>query len=785
MKYLCIHGHFYQPPRENAWTGTVEIQDSAAPYHDWNERITAECYAPNADARVLNADKYLTALVNNYSNISFNFGPTLLSWLEEHKPEVYAAILRADKEAQKKFSGHGGAIAQVYNHIIMPLACARDKETQIIWGIEDFKKRFNRMPEGMWLAETACDTATLELLAKHGIKFTILSPGQCARTRKTGSALWQDTGHADVDPKKPYLCNLPSGKSITLFFYDGPISQGIAFGDTLRSGENFAAKLLGAYTKDAEQETELVHIAADGETFGHHQKFADMALAYCLKYIEDNKLARVTVYGEFLEKFPPQHEAQIFENTSWSCFHGVERWRSDCGCSSGAHNGWHQKWRGPLRAALDFVRDEAAKTFENLGKEFFNSPWDARNDYISVLLDRSKENIENFIDARCTAKGKKDKTAVLKLLETQLNALYMYTSCGWFFDEISGIETVQIIQYAARAVELNRDVSGVNLEPDFIAKLSAAPSNMPGYGSGANVYERFVKNSAVGPEKAAVHYAVAVMDGDESKTVFCYNVSDDKRQIIDAGRTKALSGSAFFESKLTLEKEKIYYVLFYSQDYRLICFSGRQMSLSPAEIKKIISYADTEESIKQIRAALPSVFTLPELFKDAQRRVIDRILGEIHKKTAKMFDEVFDTQYPLLRELKYIGAPLPQSFLYAAQFVLTEDLKQEIAAGQVDAARIEELMEDARSLNICIDVEAVKNTARARLAAMCKIFLREPTRDNAMTIVEFMSDLNAFQFAPEVYFGQDDVFLALKNLPPSKKGESSFKVLASKMKVIV
>ncbi|GHT39731.1 glycoside hydrolase [Bacteroidia bacterium] len=785
MKYLCIHGHFYQPPRENAWTGTIEIQESAAPYHDWNERITAECYAPNTNSRVLNADKDLTALVNNYSNISFNFGPTLLSWMEEYQPEVYKAILNSDKESQKKFSGHGGAIAQVYNHIIMPLANDRDKETQIIWGIEDFKARFGRTPEGMWLAETACDTPTLELLSKYGIKFTILAPGQCCKVRKTGDEKWIDTGRASVDPKKPYLCNLPSGKSITLFFYDGPVSQGIAFADTLKSGENFAAKLLSAYTPGAEKETELMHIATDGETYGHHQKFADMALAYCLKYIEDNKLAKITVYGEFLEKNPPLWEAKIFENTSWSCFHGVERWRNDCGCCSGMHPGWNQKWRGPLRTALDFIRDEAAKTFENKGKEYFNSPWEARNAYVSVLLDRSKNNIENFIDKHCTNAGKQETVAALQLMEMQLNALYMYTSCGWFFDEISGIETVQVMQYAARVIELNKTLSTINLEPEFLARLLLAPSNLPGYANGANIYERFIKNSAFGPEKAAVHYAVALMDGQIARNIFSYNVTDDKHHLIEAGRTKALAGSAVFESKFTLEKEKVYYVLFYSHDYRLICFSGKNMSLSPEEIKKIISAPDTEESIRQIQAALPWVFTLSDLFKDVQRRVVDRMLSNIRDNTVKAFNEIFDTQYPMLRELKYIGAPLPQSFLYAAQFVLTEDLKQEIAAGHVDAARIEELMEDARSLNISIDLDSIKNTARQRLSGICGIFHNEPTRDNALTIVEFLTDLEHFPFAPEVFYGQEDIFTALKTLPNSKRGEASFKVLARKMKVAV
>ena len=320
MKYLCIHGHFYHPPRENAWLEEIEIQDSAAPYHDWNSRICAECYAPNALARVLDGNKDLIDLTNNYSRISFNFGPTLLSWMEKEEPQVYQAVQEADRISRKRFGGHGSAIAQVYNHMILPLANAHDKQTQVRWGIADFEKRFGRKPEAIWLAETACNTPTLEVLADEGMKFVILAPGQCARVRKIGENKWQEVG-SRVDPKRAYRCNLPSGKSIALFFYDGPVSQGIAFSDTLSSGEKFASRLLGTY--NAGDEAQLMHIATDGETYGHHQKFAEMALAYCLKKVEETSGVELTVYGEFLEKYPPQYEAQIVENTSWSCFHGV------------------------------------------------------------------------------------------------------------------------------------------------------------------------------------------------------------------------------------------------------------------------------------------------------------------------------------------------------------------------------------------------------------------------------------------------------------------------------
>jgi alpha-amylase/alpha-mannosidase (GH57 family) len=394
-KYVCIHGHFYQPPRENPWLEAIEVQDSAFPYRDWNERITAECYNPNAAARILENHITVIDIINNYSKISFNFGPTLLSWLENNAPDVYAAILEADKESQKNFGGHGSAIAQNYGHTIMPLNNRRDKETQIIWGIEDFRQRFGREPEGMWLAETAVDMETLELLAEHGIKFTILAPHQAGKIKHIKAKNWLDVSDASVDPKRAYFCKLSSGKQINLFFYDGPISQQLAFGPLLKSGVKFAERLLGTFNED-DNNAQLVHIATDGETYGHHQKHGDMALAYCLHHIESNEHAKITVYGEFLEKFPPEYEVKIIENTSWSCVHGVERWRTNCGCNSG-REGWHQEWRTPLRDALDWLRDKMIPIYETEGAQFSKDVWELRNNYIKVILNRIPDNIDKFL----------------------------------------------------------------------------------------------------------------------------------------------------------------------------------------------------------------------------------------------------------------------------------------------------------------------------------------------------------------------------------------------------
>src|SRR6202521_3139926 len=463
MRYVCVHGHFYQPPRENPSLEAIELQDSAYPYHDWNERITAECYGPNATSRILDNEQRILQLVNNYALMSFNFGPSLISWLQAKSPKVYEAILDADKLSQRKFGGHGSAIAQGYNHMILPLANRRDKVTQVKWGISDFQQRFGRHPEGMWLPETAVDTESLEVLAENGIAFTILAPRQAKRVRRKGSRTWKDVTGDRIDPSRAYLVRLPSRKTINAFFYDGPISQGVAFEGLLDNGQRFADRLMSGFS-DARQWPQLVHIATDGESYGHHHRFGEMALSYALHHIETNKLAALTNYGQFLEKHPPDHFAEIVNNSSWSCVHGVERWRSNCGCNSGGHAGWTQEWRAPLRAALDWLRDCLVPLYEQKAAPLLKEPWTARNEYVRVILDRSKENVERFFVEHATRPLEPaEQIAALKLLEMQRHAMLMYTSCGWFFDELSGLETMQVIQYAGRAIRLAEDLGANSL----------------------------------------------------------------------------------------------------------------------------------------------------------------------------------------------------------------------------------------------------------------------------------------------------------------------------------
>ncbi len=785
MKYLCIHGHFYQPPRENAWLEVIEQQDSAAPYHDWNERICAECYGPNALARLLDGQQNLVDLTNNYSRISFNFGPTLLSWMEKYEPEVYDSILQADKISQTRFGGHGSAIAQAYNHMILPLANAHDKETQIKWGIRDFEKRFGRKPEALWLAETACDTPTLCALANEGMKFVILAPGQCARVRKIGTQNWENVGAA-VDPKRAYLCNLPDGKQITLFFYDGPISQGIAFSDTLSSGEKFASRLLSTYTNT--KEAQLMHIATDGETYGHHQKFADMALAYCLKKIEETPEVELTVYGEFLEKNPPQYEAQIVENSSWSCCHGVERWRADCGCNSG-RAGWHQKWRGPLRAALDFVRDELIKTFETVGREYFKDPWAARNDYVDLIMDRSLDAQHCFFLKHATEKAWNDRPGALMLLEMQKNALFMYTSCGWFFDEISGIETVQIMQYACRAIELNKRLSGQDIEPAFVEKLALAPSNIRDLKNGANVYERYVKPQAVSMEKLALEHVISLL-ADETinpKRAFSCEVLAFNPRKLQAEEARLWLGDITLKSTVTLIEKTVRFGVFHWHAAQFVCVAKEVSSPTPEnefkELEELFKAQKYDELQQVLEERFGRKYLVSAMLNDVRRKIMENSFRHLDEQTDEEFSHLFEAQYPLVRALQAFNAPVPATFKTVAEFVLAEDLKAEIRAAEINIGALEELMEDVKALGLKIP-PCVHQAATEKLTAQAFRFARSPHETaHAMKLVEMLHYADIFGLKPDTVKAQEFVFLGIKNLGEEAKNKDILRALTRKLKI--
>jgi alpha-amylase/alpha-mannosidase (GH57 family) len=725
-RFVCIHGHFYQPPRENPWLESVEVQDSASPYHDWNERITFECYAPNASARMLDGDGRIAAIVNNYSRISFNFGPSLLAWMKERVPEVHEAIVAADKLSQERFSGHGSALAQVYNHMILPLANERDKRTQVRWGIADFESRFGRKPEGMWLAETAADTETLEALAGHGIKFTILSPFQASRFRPAGKRNWRDVNGGRIDPKQPYLLRLPSGKRIAVFFYDAPVSQAVAFEKLLTAGERFAERLAGAFS-EGRQGPQLVNIATDGESYGHHHRYGEMALAYALHCIETRNLAQLTNYGEYLEKHPPTDEVQIHQKSAWSCVHGVGRWMHDCGCNSGGQGGWKQSWREPLRHALDWLRDELAPAYEAAGRELFRDPWKARDAYISVILDRSPGNRETyFVEQSGRKLTAEEEVRALKLQELQRHAMLMYTSCGWFFDELSGIETVQVIQYAARALQLAGEVLGQDLESKFVQRLQAARSNIPEHCDGKCIYEKFVKPSMIDWPKAAAHYAISSVFQKYGPQIrlFSYRFEDEDRHLLSAGKTRLAIGRTRMISEITEESEVMSYAILYLGEHNLTggvrkFESAEEYANVLREIKDSYDNADFPETIRRIdRNFGTSSYSLKSLFRDEQRRILNEILGSTREDLENRFRLITERYGPLMKFLEGAGAPLPTALRAATELVMHADIRKVVTTDPLDLERLGQLMQEALSRESRVLDDRIHYVAKNRMEQM-------------------------------------------------------------------
>jgi alpha-amylase/alpha-mannosidase (GH57 family) len=733
-KYICIHCHFYQPPRENPWLEEVEIQDLASPFHDWNERITFECYAPNSASRILDSERRIIDIVNNYTKISFDVGPTLLYWMERHHPSVYEAILSADKESRERNSGHGPGIAQPYNHMIMPLANSRDKRTQVVWGMRDFEHRFNRKPEGMWLPETAVDLETLKIMADEGIRFIILAPHQALKMRKIGEKEWVDVNGGKIDPRRPYACSLGNGKTIAIFFYDGSISHDIAFGDLLKNGQLFAKRLLNVFGKDS-PEPEIVHIATDGETYGHHNRFGDMALAYCLYEIGSKSQAQITVYGEFLEKHPPTHEVQIVENSSWSCAHGVERWRSNCGCHSGRHPGWTQEWRSPLRKAMDWLRDKLASHFEKEVSKQVKNPWPAREDYIRVILDRSDESVQSFFRDHAASKlSKEGKVRLLRLLEMQRCAMLMYTSCGWFFDDISGIETVQVIQYAARAMQLAQETGAADFEPDFLKILKKAPSNIPEYGNGARVYELSVKPAVIDLLRVGVHYAVSSLfeDYTEDVDIGCFTARKRAYEQWEVGRQRLGVGRARLRSNIVRDEKEISYAVLHFGDHNLI---GGVREYKGEEgfyfMKQDVSEAFNKSDIPGVINLMDKHFgthnySLWHLFRDEKRNVINQILESTLKGLESAFRQIYENQYPIMQAMKEMKIPLPKALASSADFILTTDLTRALKEEELDLKNIRKLVDEFKKWSFSPDGEDLGFVATQRIDSLMEKLRQKP-----------------------------------------------------------
>ncbi len=781
MKYLCVHGHFYQPPRENPWLEEIELQDSAYPYPDWNRRITAECYAPNVASRILGPDGKIADIVNNYAKISFNFGPTLLSWLERVEPDIYLAILKADKSSQHFFNGHGGAMAQIYNHMIMPLANERDKLTQVIWGIRDFEHRFQRQPEGMWLSETAVDVETLMALARCGIRFTILAPYQARHVRRIGTKEWQkvDSG---IDTKRPYRCLLPDGHEIVLFFYDGPVSHDIAFAGLLANGETLAKRLLSS-ASDENNTDQLIHVATDGETYGHHHRFGNMALSYGLHYIEQQRAARLTVLGEYLTLHPPEWEVEIVERSSWSCAHGVERWQSNCGCCIGGHPGWDQRWRKPLRQSLDWLRDQLVEIYETEMGRVCADPWGVRNNYISVILDRSAKNVDRFLK---TNMGQvltgAERVRVLKLLEMQRNAMLMYTSCGWFFDELSGIETVQIIQYAARAIQLAREAAGRELEQDFLIRLEEAKSNLPEYGNGRMIYEKLIRPSIICLLNVGAHFAISSLfeDQGDEVSVYCYRVRLRDRDVHSVGKHRLALGRAHIQSTVTWEEAEVEFAVLYFGDYNVAggvryAQGDEDYQRMAADFKQFFVGNNITDLIQRMNDSFGRHnYSLWDLFKNEQGRVLEEIFNTTLESIEGNFRAIYDHYYPLMQVKPDFRIPLPKALAVSVEFILNRDLVATINQDEIDFVQLERLIREIKRWAFTRDKETLNFAASERLDGLMSQLTRH-IRDERLlgTIAEFLRVVEILPLQLELWRAQNIYFSISQRVYPKLKKQAS------------
>ncbi|MGA9672976.1 MAG: DUF3536 domain-containing protein [Terracidiphilus sp.] len=784
-RFICIHGHFYQPPRENPWLETVETQDSASPYHDWNERICAECYAPNGAARIVNDKNQIQRIVNNYARISFNFGPTLMSWLKENAPRTYRMILDGERRSRKSYKGHSSAMAQVYNHIIMPLASQRDRVTQIRWGIADYEKHYGSPPEGMWLAETAVDSESLELLAQHGIKFTLLAPSQCKRIRSLqgsegqnavaqdgvrqdgegkDAGEWTDTPGASVDTTHPYLVRFESGVSIAVFFYNGAASRAIAFEGLLNSGESFANRLKAGFKEGAQPQ--LVHVATDGESYGHHHKYGEMALAYALRLMEADKTVKLANYASFLAQFPPEYECEIEEDTSWSCAHGVERWRSNCGCNGGKP-GWNQLWRTPLRQALDELRDAIGPLTEQEGAKFFKDVWAARDAYIDVILDRSNASEERFFSEHASRKLTDDERVhALELMEMQRHTQLMYTSCGWFFDDISGIETVQVIAYAARVLQLAQCAFGERakaLEPAFLARMAEAKSNVPSAGDGAQIYKRCVDTMALGLEKVAAHYAISSVFSSfaEETELFCYRVRRISYEIYNSGRGRLALGRARIASVITGEARSYSFSVLHFGDQNITAAvkvydeaDGPEFEAFAKQAAEHVQRAYFPEVIRLLDSYYGRVdYSLTSLFTDEQRRIVELILNSTLWDIENTLTTIYEDHASLLHYLSQAGLPKPPALTLAAGFAVNAGLRRALQSDPIDQAQLRSFLSLAKADAIPLETPTLSYIADQRMKrAMVELQMSSGSLEVleralalGRTLVELPFELNLWQ----------------------------------------
>jgi alpha-amylase/alpha-mannosidase (GH57 family) len=693
--FLVVHGHFYQPPRENPWIEEIELEESAYPFPNWNARITRECYTPNTCARIRDEQLRDLDIVNNFRYINFNIGPTLISWLAANAPVTYERILAADRESVARL-GFGNAIAQVYNHIIMPLANVRDRETEILWGLRDFAFRFQRQADAMWLPETAVNLEVLRDLVNHGMRYVILSPWQAKRIRPLTGGYWQDVSSGNIDTTKPYRCfvdtdkrDAASKKFIDIFFYDGQTAAGLSFGDLLKESVRMLDNL-GTRLSPDRSRPQLLNVATDGETFGHHKPFYEMGLAYALSRLCPERGWQVTNYRAFLEVLQPFQEVEISlgpqgEGTAWSCAHGLGRWQRDCGCNTGGEAGWNQKWRAPLRRAFNFLNEKLAVIFAQAGSRYLKDPWAARNDYIEVILNRSEDSRNAFFRQHASGPlSPADQIQVLKLLEMERHVLLMYTSCGWFFSDLAGLETLQVLKYAARALQLGQQFSTEDLEAPFLAILQEARSNRAEMGSGRDLYLNKIRPAIITFPKLVNQFSISLLNNPQRQQVFSiYHYHPellDYEEKSQAGLDLAL-GRVKLTSGITLNNETLGYATLFlgSYLYRTQVKAGQ----TETEFDNMVAvlFKALEQAPEDIVNTLASFFgseyySVRDMFKREKRDILKNSLQNILDETDLELLRSFTEAQPLLFTMTEEGFVIPPVFHLAATTALSRRIMQ-------------------------------------------------------------------------------------------------------------
>lgn len=793
---LVVHGHFYQPPRENPWTGTVERQPTADPFHNWNERVFRECYRPNAYARVLDESGRVLSIVNNYLHISFNFGPTLLSWLEREHTITYGRIIEADRVSRHRHDGHGNAIAQVYNHCILPLCNMRDRRTQVRWGVRDFRSRFGRAPEGIWLAETAAHHSVLDLLIEEGLRFTILSPYQAARFRKLGEDDWEDALGGRIDPTRAYRYFHRDGsqRSLELLFYDGPLSKSIAFEGALSSSQAFVNNL-----RQGRGHGPLINVATDGESYGHHFHFGDRTLAHAMQVEAEQQGLWVTNYGSFLDRHPPEHEVELDHGpdelgTSWSCAHGVGRWYRDCGCSSGAREDWNQGWRTPLRQALDFLRDEAITLFESVGGALFKDPWAARDDYIGVLIE--EEHAGPFFERHTrTEPNAQDRIKALTLLDMQHQAMLMYTSCGWFFADISGIETQQCLRYAGRTLDSMKELGHVTPFEPFLERLAEAKSNLATMGTGADVYLRFVDSARVSPRRVTAHLAISELVDDVPRTGllarYRYQLEHMREEsyghlgLVTArvNMENVVTGRPHAESVAALHLGGVDFYCVVRSDFDREAFDEAEArlwdSLATASLPTLLRLVAVDFGSKE--------YGLEQVLPGGAERISGRIMGDLLHRFSEQYAYLYEDNRRTLEMLQSAGLTLPKELTAAAELTLGRRFEQAIleqnqSRDPAAYRRAIEIAEQAFARGYRLDQRTASQTFESMITHSVHTALARQTSESLRTAEELLNLAERLRLNMNLERAQEAVYMAAVQ-PTRSPWQPEFKALMSALHI--